>query len=172
MVSFGRLRPHMPPMLMNQEPISVQFYCSLGMLGWKMFDIWRTWPNIAFLSTLLLSSDWGFDYFWLKKKKRSQQTVQVHSAVHKLFVYFVTCSLLLSTTMMVIYFSFNVIYDYIWIYEYKQSIGLQRKSTWGCYFFCSFWTFFFFFCCHHVKCICVLISFLLKKENVECIPKM
>lgn len=70
MVSFGRLRPHMPPMLMNQEPISVQFYCSLGMLGWKMFDIWRTWPNIAFLSTLLLSSDWGFDYFWLKKKKK------------------------------------------------------------------------------------------------------
>lgn len=64
-------------------------------------------------------------------------------------------------------FSFNVIYNYIWIYEYKQSIGLQRKSTWGCYFFCSFWTFsldfFFVFFCHHVKCICVLISFLLKK---------
>lgn len=84
-----------------------------------------------------------------KKKKRSQQTVQVHSAVHKMFVYFVTCSLLLSTTMMVIYFFLlNVIYDYIWIYEYKQSIGLQRKSTWGCYFFCSFWKFsldFFFF---------------------------
>lgn len=32
---------------------------------------------------------------------------------------------------------------------------------------------FFFFSCHHVKCICVLFSFLLKKKkNVECIPKM
>lgn len=160
----------MPPMLMNQEPISVQFYCSLGMLGWKMFDIWRTWPNIAFLSTLLLSSDWGFDYFWLKKKKKDRNklckcTQRCTNCLYILLLVHCCCR----RQWWWFIFSFNVIYDYIWIYEYKQSIGLQRKSTWGCYFFLfvlNIFLGFFFFCCHHVKCICVLISFLLKKKKM------
>lgn len=153
--------PHMPPMLMNQEPISVQFYCSLGMLGWKMFDIWRMWPNIAFLSTLAL--EWlRFWLFLAEKKKGSQQTVQVHSAVHKMFVYFVTCSLLLSTTMMVIYFLLML---YMIIYEsmnINKVLDYKGRALGAATFFVRFEKFpwiIFFFSCHHVKCICVLFFF-------------
>lgn len=37
-----------------------------------------------------------------------------------------------------LFFSFNVIYDYIWIYEYKQSIGLQGRALGAATFFLHF----------------------------------
>lgn len=95
--------------------------------------------------------------------------MQVHSAVHKMFVYVVTCSLL-STTMM-IYFSFNVIYESMNINKVLDYKGRELGAATLFFLFVLNIFLGFVFCCHHVKCICVLFSFLLKK-NVECIPKM
>ncbi len=68
--------------------------------------------------------------------------MQVHSAVHKLFVYFVTCSLLLSTTMMAIYFSFNVIYESMNI---NKVLDYKGRALGAATFFVRFEHFFFFF---------------------------
>ncbi len=146
--------PHTPPMHMNQEPISVQFYCSLGMLGWKWFDIWRMWTNIAFLSTLLLSSDWGFDYFWQKKKKDRNKLCKCPQRCTKCLYML----LLFHCRRQWFLFSFNVIYESMNINKVLDYKGRELGAA--MFFFCSFWTFSLdLFCCHHVKCICVLFSF-------------
>lgn len=57
------------------------------------------------------------------------------SSAHKMFEYFVTCSLLLSMTMMVIYFFLLMLYMIIYESEYKQSIGLQGRALGAATFF-------------------------------------
>lgn len=110
--------PHMPPMLIKQESISVQFYCSLGMCGWKKCLIFGGCDLTLPFCPLLLSSDWGFDYFWLKKKKKDRNklckcTQRCTKCLYILLLVHCCCR----RQWWWFIFSFNVIYDYIWIYE-------------------------------------------------------
>lgn len=81
----------------------------------EMYDIRRMWPNIAFLSTLLLSSDWGFDYFWLKKKTIASNCASALSSARIVYIF---CYLFIIVVDDNDGVCFYFIVICIWIYKY------------------------------------------------------